>query len=191
MLSRIIQNCFLAAGDTNLYRYAGNAPIPLSPTGSGSDDNCFTIFSEAFAHYLNPFHNDPGTGWFFGTGKVLGWSMFVVGSAGAGILSGGSSVAAIFGVSQATGYTLATAGAVAGGKAAAMQTYAANPNAGLHEYAFGVGLGAGFGGYAPIGGLRPRRYHHRRRGPVATRRAVLWTRDAVGRTGGRTRGGRS
>lgn len=29
---------------------------------------------------------------------------------------------------------------------------AANPNAGLHEYAFGVGLGAGFGGYMPVAG---------------------------------------
>lgn len=31
--------------------------------------------------------------------------------------------------------------------------WAANPNAGLHEYAFSAGLGAGFGGLLPVGGF--------------------------------------
>jgi len=147
----------LAGGDTNLYRYAGNAPdTTSSPAGSGSEENCLSIFAEAFAenysYYLNPLHNDPGEGWLFGTGKVVGWGMFVAGSAGAGILTGGGALVEVAGMSEAAAYTIATLGAVAGGSASAMQTYGANPNAGLHEYAFGVGLGAGFGGYMPYGG---------------------------------------
>jgi len=64
----------------------------------------------------------------------------------------------MFSVSNATGYAIASAGVVAGGTAAGMQTYAANSNTGLHEYGFAVGLGAGFGGWMPLGGERSANY---------------------------------
>ena len=54
---------------------------------------------------------------------------------------------------QATAYGFATAGATAGMTSGIISTYVANPNAGLHEYAFSMGLGGLTGGLNPAGSV--------------------------------------
>jgi RHS repeat-associated protein len=137
-------------GGENGYKFGDNNPSRERLLG----ETVSAGMLDDFSYYLNPFNNDEGgLGFAFGVGKTLGWTAFVAGSAGAGIIGGAGLLMTAGGYSATTAYATATGGAIAGGTAAAMQTYAANPNAGLHEYAFGVGLGAGFGGLAPIGGF--------------------------------------
>jgi len=137
-------------GGENGYKFADNNPVRERVIG----ETVYSGMFDDYSYYLNPLNNDPGVGgYFFGAGKVLGWTAFAAGSAGAGIIYGAGVLTTAAGYGTTTAYATATGGAVAGGTAAAMQTYAANPNAGLHEYAFGVGLGAGFGGLLPVGGF--------------------------------------
>jgi len=138
-------------GDTNAYRYAGNSPTNTALVSHGST-SFLREFARDYGYYLNPLNNDAGEGWLFGTGKVLGWSMFVVGSGGLGIIKGAGVIGALGGGSMLA-YGGSTAGTVGGMTAMAMQVYAGNPNAGLHEYGFAMGLGGLFGGWMPGAGL--------------------------------------
>ncbi|MCA9177488.1 MAG: hypothetical protein KDB14_23545, partial [Planctomycetales bacterium] len=63
------------------------------------------------------------------------------GALGGGVMLGGST----------TAYVLSSTGVAAGAASGAASTYASNPNAGIHEYAFSIGMGGGFGGINPFG----------------------------------------
>ncbi len=143
-----------AGGETNLYRFAGNSPANTDAAfasidpGRGSTSG-WDNFTDAYSYYVTPWHNDPGLeGYLFGYYKFMGWTAFTVGTLGAGILSGGALLGGT-GLAYATSTTTAVAGATAG----AMQVHAADPSAGFASYAFGIGLGGGFGGAMPVAGL--------------------------------------
>src|SRR5262249_14005464 len=82
-----------ASGETNLYRFAGNSPVDPSGPGRPPAINpmqadpaaAFGAFTDAYGFYLNPFNNDEdGYQYLWAGGKLLGWGMAIVGSAGAG-----------------------------------------------------------------------------------------------------------
>jgi YD repeat-containing protein len=145
-----------AGGDSaNPYQFAGGDPVggPTYPTWWSS-------FTDSYSYYINPANDfsDAHTAWQsgdylgvydslnFGIGKLAGWAMFVVGSGGAGAMAGGTMLGG-----STTAYVLSSTGVAAGLANGAAGTYASNPNAGIHEYAFSMGLGGGFGGINPFG----------------------------------------
>ncbi|MCA9241549.1 MAG: hypothetical protein KDA37_15170, partial [Planctomycetales bacterium] len=136
------------AGGQNGYALSPKAPNRDRALGPIIDT---TSDWDTYMHYLNPANNGPGEG-AFAAGKYIGWALFAVGSIGAGTLAGGGTLAAA-GYSTTYAYGLAGSGALAGAANGALQTWASNPDAGFHEYAFGVGLGGGFGGLSPTGGF--------------------------------------
>ncbi|MEM8864636.1 MAG: polymorphic toxin-type HINT domain-containing protein [Planctomycetota bacterium] len=135
------------AGGLNGYAYSSNAPE--RDRISLPDDNRSHFWND-YVYFLDPANNGPDEG-LFSAGKYVGWTAFAVGSAGAGIALGTTALVGA-GIPAAWATGISAGGATFGAANGVLQTWAENPDAGFHEYAFGIGLSAGFGGVSPIGG---------------------------------------
>ncbi len=141
-----------AGGIGNAYVFENNTPT--SRDGSSAQTGYVggydgPSFWDEFLYAADP-RNDFARGdnvW--GTAKsinyVVGGTMVVaaavVGVAEAGIAAG---------LSWTTAYGMAGTGATLGTTSGAINTYATNPNAGFHEYAFNSTLGGAFGAFSPM-----------------------------------------
>jgi RHS repeat-associated protein len=145
-----------ATGNVNPYRYAGNSPANLARQG-GADASWTDFFGKEFGYYVKPWNNDPGWGGYaFGAGKFLGWGMFVIGSAGAAALGGGTLMA---GAATAAGkITLAGAATYTGVQAgiSGAETgveYAMADAFGADDFSFGESYLKNFGINFVTGGI--------------------------------------
>lgn len=89
-------------GGENGYKFGDNNPTRDRTIG----DTVYAGMFADYSYYVSPLNNDPGAGGVaFGVGKALGWTGFVVGSAGAGLIGG---AAAITAGAQVAGTTVGT-----------------------------------------------------------------------------------
>ena len=142
-----------AGGTGNAYVFENNTPT--SRDGSSAQTGYVggydgPSFWDEFSYAADPRNDFARGDYVWGTAKSVA---YVWGAAGAAFI--GTYIAATAGVaagaSATTAWATAGTGAALGATSGVINTYASNPEAGLHEYAFGAGLGGAFGAANLIG----------------------------------------
>ena len=142
-----------AGSGGNAYLFENNTPT--SRDGSSAQTGYVggydgRSFWDDYAYAADP-RNDFAQG-----NNVMGWvkiGVYTWGAAGAAFI--GTYLAATAGIaagaSATTAWATAGTGAALGATSGAINTYAHNPDAGFHEYAFGAGIGGAFGAGNVVG----------------------------------------
>lgn len=102
------------ASGSNAYVFAGNSPVDRSSTGRPAKLNAsatHTYDGPGYSYWVNPANDFRDGRYASGATKSVGWVMFVVGTAGAGLVAGGTTAGGTFAWGTAGSY-LATQGGI-------------------------------------------------------------------------------